>query len=98
MTDPIELIAASLEAFDRRLSGIEARFIAVEDHLADDAQATEEGAKCMQKLQELYMSMEDRLDSIESLLSNYVEETRGLRRSSQQLISEVRENMRKSRG
>jgi chromosome segregation ATPase len=98
MTDPIEQIAQSLEAFDRRLSSIDARFVAIEGHLADDAQATDEGAKSLQKLQELYLSMDTRLSGIEALLANYVEETRGLRRSSQQLLSEVRERLRVAGG
>lgn len=86
-------VAISLEAFDQRLSAIDTRFIRVEGHLADAAQATDEAAKSLQKLQELYMSIDDRLEQLVAMVGNYVAETQRLRTSSQQLISEVRKKV-----
>ncbi len=40
MTDPIERIAVVLEAADQRMSAMDLRFVRMEGHLADDAQAT----------------------------------------------------------
>ena len=86
----LERVAVCLEAFDQRLSAIDQRFVRVEGHLADDATATEEGAKSLQKLQELYVSIDDRLEQLVAMVGNYVQETQRLRTSSQQLISEIR--------
>ncbi len=86
----VEKVAVCLEAFDQRLSAIDGRFVRLESHLADDAQATEESAKSLQKLQELYLSIDDRLEQLTAMLGNYVQETKRLRVESQQLISEVR--------
>jgi hypothetical protein len=94
MTNPIEAIAQSLEAFDARLSNIEKRFVAVEGHLADDARASDELAKSHQKLAELYVSIDGRLESVQAMLGNYVDETKRLRLTSQNLISEVREKLK----
>lgn len=98
MTDPVESIAVSLEAFDSRLAEIEKRFVLLEGHLADDARASDEASKSLQKLQELYVSIDGRLEQLNSIMANYVEETKGLRRTSQQLISEVREKLKVANG
>lgn len=104
MTDPIERIAVALEAFDQRLSAIDTRFVRVEGHLADDAQATEETAVAiakmadsvsrmavsLEKLQELYVALDEKTDQHVAVMQNFITETQRLRTSSQQLISEIR--------
>jgi chromosome segregation ATPase len=91
--DPLERIAVTLETFDTRLSSIDARFANLESSLEDDAHATEESAKSLQKLEELYLSMDQRLEHLTAMIGEYVNETRQLRRASQQLVSEVREKL-----
>lgn len=97
MTDPIERIALALEAFDQRLSAIDTRFVRVEGHLADDAQATDETAKAitridesMRRVQELCVALDAKMDEHITVMQNFIAETHRLRTSSQQLISEVR--------
>ena len=93
----IETIAESLEAFDTRLSSIDGRFVNVEGHLADGARAGEETSRNFQKLSELYLRLDSRLENIEKLLGNYVEATkersaqaRKAEEAAQSLISYVR--------
>lgn len=92
--EQLETVAKLAESFDRRISDIDARFVAVEAHLADGARAADEHSKSLQKLQELYLSIDNRLEQLNAMMGNYVEETRVLRRTSQQLISEVREKLK----
>jgi hypothetical protein len=97
MTTPLEIVAESLETFDRRLSGIESRLVNMESYMAEDAQATEELARSTTKLSELYVALSESVDQIKALLGNYVDETRKQRQQAQRteevargLISEVR--------
>jgi chromosome segregation ATPase len=94
----LDTLIETLATFDKRLSSMDGRFASVESSLAEDAQATDEAAKSMDKLRDLYLSIDSRLENLESLLSNYVEETKGLRLTSRSLISEVREKLKASSG
>ena len=88
--EQLETVAQLAESFDKRISDIDKRFVAVEGHLAEGARHAEEHSKSLQSLQELYVAIDRKLEDLTAMLGNYVEETRGLRRSSNQLISEVR--------
>lgn len=97
MTDHAERIAVVLEALDQRMSAMDVRFVRMEGHLADDAQATEEAAKHLgkiaesfSKLQELYVALDEKMDQHIAVMQNFITETQRLRTSSQRLISEVR--------
>ena len=104
MKDPAERIAVVLEAFDLRLSAMDTRFVRVEGYLAEDAQATDEAAKAIEKmadavarmavsvekLQELYIALDDKTDQHVCVMQNFITETQRLRKESQQLISEIR--------
>lgn len=92
--EQLETVAQLAESFDKRISDIDTRFVAVEGHLADGARYGEEQAKSLQRLQELYVSIDRKLEDLTAMIGNYVDETRGLRRTSQQLISEVREKLK----
>lgn len=98
MTDPIEKLAEALETFDRRLSNIDQRFVKVEHYLAEDAAASEEGARQAQKLAELYVSIDQRLEQLTAMMSNYVDATGRLRRETALLHSEVREKLKVAGG
>lgn len=76
---------------------MEERLVAMEGHLADDASATEEQAKSLQKLQELYISIDERLMQLNDMLGNYIEATRARERqakltedAAKGLVSEIR--------
>ena len=101
MSDPIEQIAASFEAFDRRLGAMEQRFVLVEGHVADGARATDEISKALQtlgesyrKLTELAIALDRKQDETLTMISNYVEATQKLRQTSSALHSEVREKLK----
>jgi hypothetical protein len=94
ITPAIETIACAFESFDARLSNVEQRFVALEGHLFDAAQATDEISKSLEKLSGLYLAIDDRLGNIEQLLSNYVSETQALRLTSRQLAAEFRERLK----
>lgn len=95
--EQVDQIVASLEAFDTRLSSVDKRFVAAEGHLADGARAGDEMSRSIQKLTDLYLSIDIRLGNIETLLGNYVEATKERTRqarvseeAAKGLISEVR--------
>lgn len=89
----IELVAT----MDRRLSGFGERFVNVEANMAESASATDRIAENVHKLSELYITLNDNLESLKTLLGNYVEATRSRERQARQteeaakgLVSEVR--------
>jgi len=86
----IEATAEALGTIDTRLAAIEETQVDMLGHLADDAKATEEAAKSLQKLQELYLSIDARLEELTSMVGNYVEATKGLREEARRLESSVR--------
>lgn len=93
MTEPIEKLAEALETFDRRLSSIDQRFVKVEHYEAEAAAAGEELSRQVQKLSELYVSIDQRLEQLTAMLSNYVDATGRLRRETTLLHSEVRKKL-----
>lgn len=94
----LETLAESLDAMDLRLAAIETRFVTLEGHLADGAHAADEGSKSLQKLQDLYVAIDDKLEQLNAMLGNYVQETQALRRTSRDLISEVRQKLKEAPG
>lgn len=94
MSQADEALAAALEAFDRRLSSIDKRFVDVEHHMAEAASAGEEGAKQAAKLADLFLSLDRRIEELAAVMSNYVEATRELRETSRNLHSEVRQKLK----
>lgn len=83
----VEAVAEAFETFDRRLSSIES-------DMADAAAFGDESAKSLAKLQELYVSMDNKIDELKGMLGNYVEATTKLRQTTASLHSEVREKLK----
>lgn len=102
--EQLETVAKLAESFDKRISDIDARFVAVEAHLADGARAADEQSKELTNLGESYKVLADnyrklaeeivkqgqRHDDAMTLVQNYIEATVGLRQDARNLISEVR--------
>lgn len=77
--------------FDRRLTTIES-------DMADAAAFGDEHAKQLVLLQELYVSIDKKLDDLATMMGNYVDATKELRNATRTLHSEVREKLKAASG
>lgn len=68
----IELIST----MDRRLSGFAERFVNVEANMAESASATDNIAQSVQKLSELYVSIDENVNDLKTVMQNYVDAVR----------------------
>ncbi len=78
---------AVLESIDRRMQKMEA-------DSADSASALDEASRNIQKLQELYVTLDQKTDDNATVMANYVEATKDLRNESRNLHSLVREKLK----
>lgn len=82
----IELIAT----MSRQLSGFGERFVAVESNMAESASATDRTAENVHKLSELYLSLNQNLEDVKTLLGNYVKAIEARERQSRKTDEEAR--------
>ncbi len=80
-------LMAALGTLDRRLSNMER-------DSSDSAAAIEEMSKSMVKLQELYVSLDSKVDDNAAVVANYVDATKDLRNESRNLHTLVREKLK----
>jgi len=73
----LEKLVTILETFDKRMSDADKRAVKAESHIAESAQATEEIAKSVHKLSELYVSIDRRLEDMNTMMANYIDAMRG---------------------
>jgi uncharacterized protein YukE len=89
-SDQADALNAILETMDRRLSGFGERFVNVEANMAESASAADRTAENVHRLSDLYLSLNQNLEDVKTLIGNYVEATRERERQSRKTDEEAR--------
>lgn len=110
--DQLAALTEIVATIDRRLSGYEQRSINIEKNMAESATATDLIAENFQKMSEsvtklshLYVSLDQNLEDLKTVMQNYVDAVREQLRQARQteeaargLTSEIRERFPKASG
>jgi hypothetical protein len=71
-----EALTELIATMDRRLSSFGERFVNVEANMAESASAADRTAANVQKLSELYVSIDSGLSDLKTVMQNYVNAVR----------------------
>jgi methyl-accepting chemotaxis protein len=89
--DQFEALMAALTTFDKRLAHMER-------DTSESAAAVDEMSKSLERLTNLYVSLDNKVDDNATIISNYVDATRELRAESRNLHTLVREKLKAGNG
>ena len=70
--EQLEALIATFATVDRRLSALDARSINIESNMAESASATDNIAASVHKLSELYVSIDEIVNDLKTVMQNYV--------------------------